>query len=88
MGSQVLSPSAAWSKVTEFLTLPEVRLLSEPHGLEETWERFSKAGRTSPNMWTDSYLAAFAAGASLRLVTFDRGFSRFDGLDTLILTDQ
>jgi toxin-antitoxin system PIN domain toxin len=88
MGSHVLSPSSAWSKVRDFVTLPEVRLHSEPHGLEGTWERFSKAGGTSANLWTDSYLAAFAACASLRMVTFDKGFSRFEGLDTLILIDR
>jgi len=69
----------------EFLSLPEVQLLSEPHGLDESWERFSKAGRTSPNLWTDSYLASFAICAGVRMVTFDKAFSRFEGLDCLIL---
>jgi toxin-antitoxin system PIN domain toxin len=85
MGSHVLSPSAAWVKAAEFLALPEVQLLSEPHGLEETWETFSQTGRLSPNLWTDAYLAAFAKCAGLRLVTFDKGFSRFENLDCLVL---
>ena len=70
------------------MTLPEVRFLSEPHALEETWETLSKAGGTSANLWTDSYLAAFATCAGLRMVTFDRGFSKFEELDTVILTDR
>ena len=37
------------------------------------------------NLWTDAYLAAFAKCAELRLVTFDKGFTRFPGLDALIL---
>jgi predicted nucleic acid-binding protein len=37
------------------------------------------------NFWTDAYLAAFARSAGLRLVTFDRGFARFSGLEVLLL---
>jgi Predicted nucleic acid-binding protein, contains PIN domain len=87
MGAHVLSPSAAWSKLAEFLRLAEVQLLAEPHGLDETWGRLSIAGRTSPNLWTDSYLAAFATRASLRIVTFDKGFAKFADLDSLILNE-
>jgi toxin-antitoxin system PIN domain toxin len=85
MGTQVLSPSAAWAKTSDFMRLPEVELLDEPLGVEDPWERFATAGRTSPNLWTDAYLAAFAVQAGLRLVSFDKGFSRFDGLSTLTL---
>ena len=42
------------------------------------------------NLWLalahDAYLAAFAKCAGFRLVTFDQGFTRFPGLDTLLLT--
>jgi predicted nucleic acid-binding protein len=34
---------------------------------------------------TDAYLAAFAESAGLRMVTFDKDFERFDGLDCLRL---
>jgi len=85
MGGQTLSPSAAWKKLREFLALPEVKYLAEPGGLEERLGDFCNLGRTSPNLWTDAYLAAFAACAGLRLVTFDHGFSRFKGLELLIL---
>ena len=85
MGTHVLRPSAAWVKALEFLALPEVQLLTEPYGLEELWGRFSNTGRFSPNLWTDAYLAAFAKCAGLRLVTFDKGFSRYAGLDCLTL---
>jgi uncharacterized protein len=85
MGAHVLSPSAAWNKSAEFLALPEIDLRPEPDGVEELWARFSKTGASSPNLWTDAYLAAFAMGAGMRMVTFDRGFSRFAGLDCLTL---
>ena len=85
MGEQVLTPLVAWRKSGEFLALPEVQFLTEPAGLNEQWGEFCDLGRASPNLWTDAYLAAFARCAGLRLVTFDRGFSRFSRLDLLIL---
>jgi toxin-antitoxin system PIN domain toxin len=88
MGDAVLTPTLAWRKRGEFLALPEVRLLSEPARLDEHLDKFCALGRTSPNLWTDAYLAAFAVSARLRLVTFDRGFSRFSGLDLLVLKGE
>ena len=85
MGSHTLSPSEAWAKSADFLALPEVQLLEEPPGLEEAWARFAGSGRSSPNVWTDAYLAAFASSGGMRLVSFDKGFSTFQGLDRLIL---
>jgi uncharacterized protein len=85
MGAHVLSPLSAWKKFGEFVALPEVMLLSEPHGVDEAWGEFSNVGRTSPNLWTDSYLAAFARCSGIRFVSFDRGFLKFKGLDCLVL---
>jgi uncharacterized protein len=85
MGGQVLSPLAAWKKLQQFQNLPEVRFLAEPAGLEERLRDLCSLGRTSPNYWTDAYLAAFARCAGLRLVSFDQGFSRFGGIELLIL---
>lgn len=85
MGDPALGPSAAWKKLQEFMALPEVKCLAEPEGLDERLGDFCNLGRTSPNLWTDAYLAAFAKCAGLRLVTFDHGFSRFEALELLIL---
>ena len=87
MGEHVLTPSAAWKKRTQFLALPEVQRLAEPAGLDEQLSKFCDLGRTSPNLWTDAYLAAFAQCAGLRLATFDRGFTRFSGLALLLLDE-
>jgi toxin-antitoxin system PIN domain toxin len=85
MGTQALTPAAAWKKRGEFLALPEVTLIAEPAGLDEQLGEFCDLGRTSPNLWTDAYLAAFATCAGLRLVSLHQGFSRFAGVDLLIL---
>jgi predicted nucleic acid-binding protein len=42
----------------------------------------AKAGA---NLWTDSYLAAFACQTGITLVTFDRGFTRFTKTPLFIL---
>jgi uncharacterized protein len=85
MGTQILSPGAAWKKCTEFLSLPEVTFLSEPSGLPEHFERYSSLGRSTQNLWTDAYLAAFAKSGNLRLVSFDSDFLSFKDLQSLIL---
>jgi predicted nucleic acid-binding protein len=43
--------------------------------------------QSSPNVWTDSYPAAFAKATGYTLVTFDRGFASFSGIPLRILTD-
>jgi uncharacterized protein len=85
MGSHVLLPAEAWKKWEQFLELPEVKFLTEPLGLNEELMRFSNLGRTSQNLWTDAYLAAFAKCADVRFVSFDSDFLNFKGLETLIL---
>jgi toxin-antitoxin system PIN domain toxin len=85
MGDHRLTPRGAWKKCSAFLALPEVRLLPEPPGLTEQLGRYCDLGRTSPNLWTDAYLAAFAKCAGLRLVSFDTGFATFTGLERLVL---
>jgi uncharacterized protein len=88
MGDHVLAPASAWNKCRDFLAVPEVRFLAEPAGLDPLLGQMCRAGWTSPNLWTDAYLAAFAKCAGLRLVTFDNGFAKFPGLELLILSQE
>ena len=85
MGDHLLSPPGPWKKLEQFLALPEVQFVGEPPGLEPQIGLFCSLGRTSPHLWTDAYLAAFAYCGGLRLVTFDQGFARFKGLELLLL---
>jgi predicted nucleic acid-binding protein len=57
------------------MKLPDVNL-SKTLALRDT---------ASPKLWMDAWLAALAMGANLQLVTFDRGFTQFDGLNLLLL---
>lgn len=63
-----------------------VTFLAEPAGVESGWRRLTAGGPASPKLWMDAYLAAFAEAAGCRLVTFDRGFLQFKGLDLVLLT--
>jgi uncharacterized protein len=81
MGPDVLSPSAAIAAL-EILEADERMVFKpEPDGLDEVLKTFVSACTPTPNLWTDAYLASFAAVAGLRLVSFDGGFVKFPRLD-------
>lgn len=83
-----LTNAEAWGAYSEFLTDDRVVFAAEePAGVERWWIEFASRPTSSPNVWMDAYLAAFARAASLQLVTFDRAFRQFEGLDVLILED-
>jgi hypothetical protein len=51
---------------------PAIGYPAEPNELPETWQAFNEGPLSSPNLWTDAYLCAFANAARLTLVTFDK----------------
>jgi predicted nucleic acid-binding protein len=44
--------------------------------------------KPSPKLWMDAYLAAFALQSGHRLVTTDRDFRQFKGLDLFLLGEE
>ncbi|HEV7404542.1 MAG TPA: TA system VapC family ribonuclease toxin [Chthoniobacteraceae bacterium] len=87
MRVDVLSAEEAWEVVKRTRARADVEWMDEPASLESTWETLSLLGSPKGSWWTDAYLAAFAIGHNLRLVTFDAGYRRFEseGLDLLVL---
>jgi toxin-antitoxin system PIN domain toxin len=85
MGGQPLTVSQAWQAYSGFRRLPEVVLATESKACEAWLEQWALGAGPTPRQWTDAYLAAFAKAGGLRLVSFDRDFTRFDGLDFLRL---
>jgi len=77
-GSPPISNREAWSKTQELLSLPQVVWLSEPPQLEAAWKEFALSEAPAPKVWMDAYLAAFAYGAGIEMVTLDRGFRRYE----------
>lgn len=74
-----LSNSAAWSVYQDLLSGPYVLYLDEDQGMEDQWKRFAARSTSSPKLWMDAYLAAFAMVMDLVLVTTDRAFTQFKG---------
>ena len=85
MGGQPLTVAQAWQAYSAYRQLPEVTLAAEPEGCEQQLEAWATAGDFPPRLWTDAYLAAFAKAGGFRLVTLDRDFTRFRGLELLRL---
>ncbi len=63
-----------------------VGFASESSDVEKVWRKLSARETVSPKVWMDAYLAAFAIAGGFRLVTFDRAFLAFKGLDLELLT--
>ncbi|HEX5368823.1 MAG TPA: TA system VapC family ribonuclease toxin [Dehalococcoidia bacterium] len=85
-GLPPLSNEQAWVTYDEFMRDSRISLrIEEPAGLEPFWRAFSRRRTPSPKLWMDAYLAAFARAGSYQLVTTDRDFRQFDGLDVLLL---
>ncbi len=85
MGAAVLDGAAAWRALATWLAVPRVRMLAEPAGLDEWLNRWSESLDLRGGVWTDAYLAAFAAASGCRLVAFDGDFRRYPGIQFLHL---
>lgn len=87
MQEEVLDTAACWDVWQGVLEDDRITFAAfEPPDLEISFRRFSRGQRFSPKLWTDAYLAAFAAAAGLTLITFDRGFESFPELAFSLLT--
>jgi predicted nucleic acid-binding protein len=78
----------AWAVYDRLMSDTRFVYVEEPQGMEPLWRKFCPLELVAPHLWTDAYLAAFAAAGGLQLVTFDKGFRRFVGVNTLILGQQ
>jgi toxin-antitoxin system PIN domain toxin len=77
---EAVSLTDAWKLYDSIRLDPRVGFAAEPVGLEVQWRSYSHGSTFSPNVWTDTYLAAFAKVADYELVSFDKGFARHPGL--------
>lgn len=85
MQEDVCTMAGAWQVYDQLLLDARFCFCAEPEGVTELWRALCPPEIVAPKKWTDAYLAAFAIAAGLRLVTLDRGFGEFRGLDMLIL---
>ena len=88
MGTDVCSQKEAWRIYDAALARPGTHFMSEPPSLETVWRARTTLNQPATKLWTDLYLAAFAHGHGLRLVTFDRGFKRLAEIDVAVLGEN
>ncbi len=86
-GNPPLANQRAWEVFDALLADFRVDLVvQEPVGLDAFWDQFTRRDRSSPKVWMDAYLAAFALSGGYQMVTTDAAFAQFDGLDLLVLS--
>jgi toxin-antitoxin system PIN domain toxin len=85
-GLSALSNATAWSLYEQFLADRRITWLAEPRRFDATWKKLAATARPSPKLWMDAYLAAFAISGHHQLVTTDKAFKQFKGLDLLLLS--
>ena len=85
MGADVCTQREAWRVYDAALARPGTHFMSEPPTLEAVWRARATLNQPATKLWTDLYLAAFAHGHGLRLVTFDRGFKRLREIEVEVL---
>ena len=86
MKEEALDTDACWAIWSRLLSDDRFRFLAtEPPGLDAVFAEFTCGEAYTPRLWTDAYLAAYALASNRLLVTFDKDFGRFPGLEHCIL---
>lgn len=86
-GEDAVTMSRAWELYDAVLQDERVTFHDEPPGLEPLWRDFTSGYGYSTKLWSDAYLAAFAAAAGIGLVSFDRGFEQYLDITPTILRE-
>lgn len=84
-GISPLSNKEAWVVYEAFIADDRIVFQPEPPGLGTIWKKLAARRTSSSKLWMDAYLAAFAMTSGAQLVTTDKAFSQFPGLDALVL---
>ncbi len=84
-GIASLSNKDAWAVYEAFIADDRIVFQSEPPGVGTIWKKFAARRTSSLKLWMDAYLAAFALASGAQLVTTDKAFSQFPGLDVLVI---
>jgi uncharacterized protein len=87
-GIPPLTNKAAWETFEGFRADARIGWADEAPNLETNWKRLAAGPKASPKLWMDAYLAAFAISGGLQLVTTDKAFKQFKGLDFHLITNS
>jgi toxin-antitoxin system PIN domain toxin len=84
-GSPPLTNREAWGFYEGLTVDSHIGWSDEPRGIETHWQSLAKCDTASPKMWMDAYLAAFAIAGAHQLVTTDKAFAQYAGLELVML---
>jgi len=84
-GIPPLTNRAAWAVVESFMEDDRIAFANEPDGVEDAWKSLAIRDTNSPKLWMDAWLAAFARCARFQMITTDKAFTQFKGLDLLLV---
>jgi uncharacterized protein len=84
-GIPPLSNAAAWAIYEQFVGDDRIAFHAEPPRMDAAWKKLAARRTSSPKLWMDAYLAAFAITGGMQLVTTDKAFTQFPGLDVLVI---
>ncbi len=82
---QLCTMNEAWLVYGRFFNDGRIGYSQEPEDLEIPWRGYSGGTLSSPNVWNDAYLAAFANALDIEVVSFDAGFAKFPRLKLTLL---
>ncbi len=84
-GIKPLTNVEAWGVYEAFIADDRIAHRDEPRELAVLWKKLATRRTSSPKLWMDAYLAAFAIACGAQLVTIDKAFTQFPGLDVTIV---
>ncbi len=84
-GIPPLTNREAWAVVESFMADERIAFTNEPTGVEEAWKTMALCETNSPKLWMDAWLAAFAMRSGFQMITTDKAFSQFKGLELQVL---
>jgi uncharacterized protein len=87
-GLPPLTNRQAWSVFEQFMADDRFTFAVEPVGIEALWKDFALRESPSPKLWMDAWLAAFAVCSGFQLVTIDKAFTQFAGLDLKVIVER
>ncbi len=85
-GLAPMSNREALTVLNAWMASPSVGYIAEPPSVWDRWIAFADLNTASPKRWMDAYLAAFAIEGGLQLVSTDRAFETYPGLNPVVLT--
>jgi toxin-antitoxin system PIN domain toxin len=85
MQEEVMKPDEAWHAYRVLRSDRRIGYAAEPNDFPETWQTFTEGPLSSPNLWTDAYLCAFANAARSTLVTLDAKIPTREDVSCLLL---